>query len=260
MAKTPIAEVIDQHLTQQGRQVLMLSGCVQPALSPNTNAAAKQLLHRLGLSVIEINQNNCCGAVGMHTSQIEQGKAQARRLIDAWWPKIESGVEAIVFTASGCGVSIKDYGNIFKDEIGYAEKGQTISDLALDLSQLVAREMADQKITIDKASDGPNRVAFHTPCTMQHALGLKGVVEKILANAGFHVCHVVDSHLCCGSAGTYSILQPEISKKLQANKQAALTVDTPEVIATANIGCQLQIGNGSSVPVVHWVELLNKAI
>ena len=260
MAKPPIAEVIDQHLTQQGRQVLMLSGCVQPALSPNTNAAAKQLLHRLGLSVIEINQNNCCGAVGMHTSQIEQGKAQARRLIDAWWPKIESGVEAIVFTASGCGVSIKDYGNIFKDEIGYAEKGQTISDLALDLSQLVAREMADQKITIDKASDGPNRVAFHTPCTMQHALGLKGVVEKILANAGFHVCHVVDSHLCCGSAGTYSILQPEISKKLQANKQAALTVDTPEVIATANIGCQLQIGNGSSVPVVHWVELLNKAI
>jgi glycolate oxidase iron-sulfur subunit len=252
MIKPPIAEVIGQH----ERQVLMLSGCVQPALAPNTNAAAKQLLHRLGLSVIEIDQNNCCGAVGMHTSQIEQGKAQARGLIDVWWPKIESGVEAIVFTASGCGVSIKEYGTIFKDEIGYAEKGQTISDLALDLSQLVAKEIKNQNITIDN----PKRVAFHSPCTMQHGLGLKGIVESLLTNAGYHVCQVADPHLCCGSAGTYSILQPEISKQLQANKQTALTVDSPELIATANIGCQLQIGQGSQVPVVHWVELLNDAL
>ncbi|MFT4608326.1 MAG: glycolate oxidase iron-sulfur subunit [Chitinophagales bacterium] len=251
-AKPKIAEVIGQH----ERQVLMLSGCVQPALAPNTNAAAKQLLHRLGLSVIEIDQNTCCGAVGMHTSQIEQGKAQARRLIDAWWPKIESGVEAIVFTASGCGVSIKDYGTIFKDEIGYAEKGQAISDLALDLSQLVAREIKSQNITIDS----PKRVAFHSPCTMQHGLGLKGLVETLLTNAGYHVCQVADPHLCCGSAGTYSILQPQISKQLQVDKQTALTVDSPEVIATANIGCQLQIGQGSKVPVVHWIELLNDAL
>ncbi|MFT5224570.1 MAG: Fe-S oxidoreductase [Polaribacter sp.] len=250
--KPKIAEVIDQH----ERQVLMLSGCVQPALAPNTNAAAKQLLDRLGLTVIELDQNNCCGAVGMHTSQIEQGKAQARRLIDAWWPQIESGVEAIVFTATGCGVSIKDYGAIFKDEIGYAKKGQTISDLALDLSQLVAREIKNQNITIDS----PKRVAFHSPCTMQHGLGLKGIVETLLTNAGYHVCQVADSHLCCGSAGTYSILQPRISKQLQANKQTALTIDTPEVIATANIGCQLQIGQGSQVPVVHWIELLNDAL
>lgn len=254
--KPKIAEVIGQHLTQKGRRVLMLAGCVQPALAPNTNAAAKQLLHRLGLSVIEIDQNNCCGAVGMHTSQIEQGKAQARRLIDTWWPKIESGVEAIVFTASGCGVSIKDYGTIFKDEVDYAEKGQTISDLALDLSQLIAREIKGQNITVDK----PKRVAFHSPCTMQHGLGVKDVVEKILTNAGYHLCQVADSHLCCGSAGTYSILQPEISKQLQVNKQKALTVDSPEVIATANIGCQLQIGNGAQVPVVHWIELLNDAL
>lgn len=247
-----IAEVIDQH----ERRVLMLSGCVQPALAPNTNAAAKQLLHRLGLSVIEIDQNQCCGAVGMHTSQIEQGKAQARRLIDTWWPQIESGVEAIVFTASGCGVSIKDYGTIFKEETGYSEKAKVISDLALDLSQLVAKEVADQDITIST----PKRVAFHSPCTMQHGLSLKGVVENILTNAGYHLCQINDSHLCCGSAGTYSVLQPEISKQLQANKQAALTVDSPEVIATANIGCQLQIGNGSSVPVVHWIELLNDAL
>ena len=254
--KPKIAEVMGQHLTQKERRVLMLSGCVQPTLAPNTNAAAKQLLHRLGLSVIEIDKNNCCGAVGMHTSQIEQGKAQARRLIDGWWPQVESGIEAIVITASGCGVSIKDYGTIFKGEAGYAEKAQTISGLALDLSQLVAREITDQNITVSQ----PKRVAFHSPCTMQHGLGLKGVVEKILADAGYHLCQVADSHLCCGSAGTYSILQPEISKQLQGNKQVALTVDSPEVIATANIGCQLQIGQGSAVPVVHWVELLNDAL
>lgn len=250
--KPEIAEVIGQH----ERRVLMLSGCVQPALAPNTNAAAKQLLHRLGLSVIEVDKNNCCGAVGMHTSQIEQGKAQARRLIDAWWPQVESGVEAIVFTASGCGVSIKDYGTIFKNEIAYAEKAKTMSDLALDLSQLIAREIKDQKITVDT----PKRVAFHSPCTMQHGLGLKGVVETILTNVGYQLCQVADSHLCCGSAGTYSILQPKISRQLQANKQVALTIDAPEVIATANIGCQLQIGNGSKVPVVHWIELLNDAL
>jgi len=258
--KPNIAKVIAQH----ERKVLMLSGCVQPALAPNTNAAAKQLLHRLGLSVVEINQKHCCGAVGMHTSQIEQGKAQARRLIDAWWPQVEKGVEAIIFTATGCGVSIKDYGTIFKGEAGYAEKGQAISDLAFDLSELVAKEMADQNFTIDRSmnqsTNNPKRVAFHSPCTMQHALGLKNVVEKILTSAGYHVCQVADSHLCCGSAGTYSILQPEISKQLQKNKQTALTVDSPEVIATANIGCQLQIGQGAKVPVVHWIELVNDVL
>jgi len=161
-------------------------------------------------------------------------------------------------------VSIKDYGNIFKDEPGYAQKGQTISDLALDLSEIVAKEMAGQNITINKpinsSTTGPKRVAFHTPCTMQHALGLKNVVEKILISAGYHLCQVADSHLCCGSAGTYSILQPEISTQLQTNKQAALTIDSPEVIATANIGCQLQIDRGAEVPVVHWVELVNDVL
>ena len=254
--KPKITMVVGQHLTQKGRRVLMLSGCVQPILAPNTNAAAKRLLDRLGISIIEIEQKHCCGAVGMHTSQVEQGKQQARQLIDYWWPQITTGVEAIVFTASGCGVSIRDYGTLFGDDKQYAEKAKTISDLAVDLSQLIAREIKDQNITVDK----PKRVAFHSPCTMQHGLGLKGVVEQLLMNAGYQLCHVADPHLCCGSAGTYSILQPKISKQLQVNKQAALTVDTPDVIATANIGCQLQIGNGSSVPVVHWVELLNDAL
>ena len=238
------------------RRVLMLSGCVQPALTPSTNAAAARLLDRLGIETVEISTAHCCGAVGLHTSQAEQGRQQARKLIDLWWPIIESGVEAIVVTATGCGVTIKDYGELFENEPDYAQKAETISNLAQDLSELLKLEFDMQGIQLD----GTRRVAFHTPCSMQHGLGLKGGVESLLASAGYHLCRVADSHLCCGSAGTYSLLQPQISSQLRANKQVALVIDSPEVIATANIGCQMHIGNGSSVPVVHWIELLNDAL
>jgi len=238
------------------RRVLMLSGCVQPTLAPNTNASTARLLDHLGIETVEISTTHCCGAVGLHTSQTEQGRQQARRLIDLWWPCIESGIEAIVVTATGCGVTIKDYGELFANDPAYAQKAETISDLARDLSELLEVEFEGQEIPPGKA----RRVAFHTPCTMQHGLGLKGGGERLLARAGYHLCQVADSHLCCGSAGTYSLLQPRISSQLRANKQAALVIDSPEVIATANIGCQLHIGNGSSVPVVHWIELLNDAL
>ncbi|MCZ6723440.1 MAG: glycolate oxidase subunit GlcF, partial [Gammaproteobacteria bacterium] len=238
------------------RRVLMLSGCVQPTLAPNTNAAAARILDRLGIEAVEIPTAHCCGAVGLHTSRAEQGRQQARRLIDLWWPAIESGIEAIVVTATGCGVTIKDYRELFENDPAYAQKAKTISDLAQDLSELLEVEFEGQGIHLERA----RRIAFHTPCTMQHGLGLKGKVERLLASAGYHLCQVADSHLCCGSAGTYSLLQPKISSQLRANKQAALVIDAPEAIATANIGCQMHIGNGSSVPVVHWIELLNDAL
>ena len=238
------------------RRVLMLSGCVQPTLTPNTNAAAARLLDRLGIETIEISPAHCCGAVGLHTSRAEQGRQQARKLIDLWWPVIESGIEAIVVTATGCGVTIRDYRELFENDPAYAQKAKTISDLAQDLSELLEVEFEGQGIHLERA----RRIAFHTPCTMQHGLGLKGKVERLLASAGYHLCQVADSHLCCGSAGTYSLLQPKISSQLRTNKQAALVIDAPEAIATANIGCQMHIGNGSSVPVVHWIELLNDAL
>ena len=241
----------------QTRKVLMLAGCVQPVLTPNTNAAAIQLLDHLGISTIELETRHCCGAVGMHTSQIEQGKAQARKLIDEWWPYIEDGAEAIVITATGCGVTVKDYAEIFAHESAYLERAKTISRLACDLSEIIAREVKSEPIT--KVAE-KKRVAFHTPCTMQHGLGLKGVVEAILEDVGYEVCQVTDAHLCCGSAGTYSILQPEMSNELRVNKQAALTVDTPEIVATANIGCQLHIADGLNVPVMHWIELVYEAL
>ena len=241
---------------QHKRRVLLLSGCVQPTLAPNTNIAATNLLDRFGIEVIEIQSRHCCGAVGLHTSQAEQGRQQARKLIDLWWPHVESGVEAIIISASGCGVTVKDYATLFSGDPVYANKASTISDMSQDLSELIAKELPGQRFNIDKAQ----RVAFHTPCTMQHGLGLKGNVETILTSVGYQVCQVSDTHLCCGSAGTYSILQPSMSTQLRNNKQKALTIDKPDVIATANIGCQLHIANGSEVPVVHWIELLNDAL
>jgi glycolate oxidase iron-sulfur subunit len=246
---------IEKILATHQRRVLMLSGCVQPSLTPNTNAAAARLLDRLGIETVEIPISHCCGAVGLHTSQAQQGRQQARKLIDLWWPHVESGVEAIIVTATGCAVTIKDYAELFENDPAYAHKAETISKLAQDLSELLEVEFKQQSIRLNNN----RRVAFHTPCSMQHGLGLKGKVERLLTAAGYHLCQTADSHLCCGSAGTYSLLQPKLSTQLRDNKQAALLIDSPEIIATANIGCQMHISNGLNVPVVHWIELLNEA-
>ncbi len=250
--QAPITRSTRQHT----RKVIMLSGCVQPGITPNTNAAAAHILDRIGISALEIDTRHCCGAIGLHTSQIQQGRQQAQKLIDLWWLQVESGVEAIIYTATGCGLTISDYQALFADTPEYCEKARVISELAQDLSEFLLKELAGFEYKMQQA----RRVAFHTPCTMQHGLGLNGVVESILIQAGYHICRVDEAHLCCGSAGTYSLLQPEISSQLRANKQSALKVDVPDVIATANIGCQMQIANGSDIPVVHWVELLRDAI
>ena len=235
------------------RKVLMLGGCVQPTLAPNTNACAANLLDRLGIEVIELPQNLCCGAAAQHTSDPELGRQQARQLIDHWWPHIETGVEAIVVTATGCGVSVRDYGHLLADDPDYAEKAARVSGLYRDLVEVVDAH-SEQLEAVAGADE--RYVAVHTPCTMQHGLGLNQRVERLLAAAGYQLCRVEDSHLCCGSAGTYSLLQPALSKRLKRNKLRALTVERPDVIATANIGCQMQLSQGVGTPVVHWVELL----
>ncbi|MCP4187498.1 MAG: glycolate oxidase subunit GlcF [Gammaproteobacteria bacterium] len=247
---------IDKPDNRHDRKIIMLSGCVQPTLTPNTNAAAIKLLDHFGIQTIEIENRHCCGAVGLHTSQMEQGRAQARKLIDYWWSYIEDGAEAIVTTATGCGVTVKEYVELFEHESAYAERARKISKLACDLSEIIEQEL-DRKPVQTKPG---KRVAVHTPCTMQHGLGLKGKVESILQQTGYQICEVADAHLCCGSAGTYSILQPQLSKQLRANKQVALAIDAPEVIVTSNIGCQLHIADGLNVPVVHWIELLYQGL
>ena len=234
------------------RKILMLAGCVQPTLTPNTNISAVNLLDRLGIEVIEPAGKLCCGAAAMHTSEPDYALRQVKHTIDSWWPYIEAGVEAIVVTATGCGVSVRDYASLLADDPEYAEKGKTVSSLYRDLVEVVEAH-SDRIEAVERSL---KRVAVHTPCTMQHGLGLGNRVEHLLAQAGYEICRVEEAQLCCGSAGTYSMLQPALSARLKSNKQRALSVDQPDVIATANIGCQLQLAQGESRPVVHWIELI----
>jgi glycolate oxidase iron-sulfur subunit len=248
LRQTPVSRTIATH----PRKVLMLAGCVQPALAPNTNILAANLLDRLGLEVIEPQGKYCCGAAASHTSDAEYGLRQARQLIDSWWPHIEAGVEAIVVTATGCGVSVRDYARLLADDPEYAQKAERVSSLYRDLVELVEAEM-DTPAAFEVPA---RRVAVHTPCTMQHGLGISNRVERLLASVGHQICQVEEAHLCCGSAGTYSMLQPALAAQLRGNKIRALSIDKPEVIATANIGCQVHLAQGNNTPVVHWIELL----
>jgi len=239
-------------VARHARKMLALSGCVQPALAPQTNISAALVLDRLGISLLQEAQAGCCGAVGLHTSDPEMGLRHARERIDAWWPQLESGVEAILFTASGCGVTIRDYGYLLKDDVEYADKAARVSSMARDISEVVLAE----KHQLDAEIGQGRKIAFHSPCTLQHGLKLNGTVEAILSAAGYDLLPVQDAHLCCGSAGTYSIFQSEISSRLKQNKLDALQAHTPELIATANIGCQQHLKTGTTTEIVHWIELL----
>ena len=244
-------------LAQRTRKVLMLEGCVQPSLSPNTNAATARVLDKLGIQVRPISGVRCCGAVDYHLDAQDDGLNHARRNIDAWWPAIEAGAEAIVQTASGCGAFVKEYGHLLKRDPAYAAKAKKVSALALDLVEVLRREPLE-KLRSPEAGD--DKLAFHCPCTLQHAQKLGGAVEDVLKRLGFPLTSVPDAHLCCGSAGTYSITQPELAKQLRDNKLAALQSGDPQQIVTANIGCQTHLVAASKVPVRHWIEVVDQSL
>jgi len=246
----------DRPAPRHSRRMLVLSGCVQPSMAPSINAAAARVLDRLGISLVEAAGAGCCGAVSYHLNYQPQSLPFVKANIDAWWPHIEKGAEAIVITASGCGTMVADYGHLLERDPDYAMKARRVSELAKDVSQVVAAEGA----ALERLAKGgaARRVAFHSPCSLQHGLKIRGVVEPILAAAGFTLTAVPDPHLCCGSAGTYSITQPELSQRLLADKVRALESGGPEVVATANIGCLAHIGSGTGVPVRHWIELLDE--
>ncbi|WP_323113825.1 glycolate oxidase subunit GlcF [Pseudomonas guariconensis] len=256
-AKLParIAAPGQRPAPRHARRVLLLEGCVQPALSPNTNAAAARLLDRLGISVQPVAAAGCCGAVDYHLNAQEQGLARARRNIDAWWPAIEAGAEAIVQTASGCGAFVRDYGHLLANDPRYAAKAARISALARDLVEVVLAEPLDQL-----GLCAEQRLAFHCPCTLQHALKLGGAVEQLLTRLGFTLTPVPDGHLCCGSAGTYSLTQPTLSRQLRDQRLTALESGNPQLIATANIGCQTHLDSAGRTPVRHWVEIVDAAL
>ncbi|PXW28648.1 glycolate oxidase subunit GlcF [Paraburkholderia caballeronis] len=240
---------------RHARRMLMLEGCVQPSLSPNTNAAAARVLDRLGISVVAAPQAGCCGAAEYHLNAQQDGLQRARRNIDAWWPAIEAGAEAIVQTASGCGAFVKEYAHLLRDDPAYADKAARVSELARDLVEVLGAEPLDALETATR-----RRIAFHCPCTLQHAQKLGGAVEGLLTKLGYDLTDVPDSHLCCGSAGTYSITQPELAVQLRERKLDALESGTPELIVTANIGCQTHLAGANRTGVRHWIELVEDAL
>jgi glycolate dehydrogenase iron-sulfur subunit len=244
------------------RRMLVLEGCVQPSLSPATNAAAARVLNRLGISLVRPAGAGCCGGVTFHLNQQDDARDYMRRNIDAWWPHVEQGAEAVVVTASGCGVTVKEYGHLLRHDPAYATKAQRISELAKDISEVICAEGAKLKALVTRQSSPVTgqRIVFHAPCTLQHGLKLQGVVENLLRSLGYSLTDVPEAHLCCGSAGTYSILQPELSQRLLSNKIASLESGSPTAILTANIGCQTHLQGATTLPVRHWIEALDDSL
>ncbi|MCY7387280.1 MAG: glycolate oxidase subunit GlcF [Burkholderiales bacterium] len=254
------------------RKMLVLAGCVQPAMAPSINCATARVLDKLGISLIGADKAGCCGAIAHHLNDAHDAHAYVKRNIDAWWPAIERGAEAIVVTASGCGTMVAEYGHLLRNDPVYAVKAARVSALYRDVSQVIAQERTQLSAVLKSKADiypvdaevTRQKVAFQSPCSLQHGLKIRGVVEGLLRDAGFDLTMVPDGHLCCGSAGTYSLLQPEMSAQLLANKVNALESGSPDIIATANIGCMAHIESGlnasSRTPILHWVELLDRRL
>lgn len=244
--------------TQHARKMLLLDGCVQPAMSPNINAATARVLDVLGVQLIVAPKAGCCGAIRFHLNDQDGGLDDMRRNIDAWWPYVDAGAEAIVMTASGCGVTVKDYGHLLAHDSAYAEKALRISAMTRDLSEI----LPDFETELVKKIAGKiaTRIVWHPPCTLQHGQQIRGKVEGLLRQVGVDVQLCTDSHLCCGSAGTYSVLQPELSYQLRDNKLQNLAATGAEMILSANIGCLTHLQSGTDTPVRHWVELIDASL
>jgi len=255
--KIPVAHDAGRWPTRtHARTMLLLDGCVQPAMSPNINAATARVLDALSVQLIVAPKAGCCGAIRHHLNDQVGGLDDMRRNIDAWWPYVQAGAEAIVMTASGCGVTVKEYGHLLANDPHYAARAQRISELTKDLSEILPafqQELAN-KVQIKK------RVAYHPPCTLQHGQQIRGKVEEVLRAVGVDVTLCADSHLCCGSAGTYSVLQPKLSYQLRDNKLKNLQATQSEMIVSANIGCLTHLQSGTESPVRHWIELIDAAM
>lgn len=235
------------------RKMLVLEGCVQPTLQPGTNHMARNVLAKLGIDLISANEAGCCGAVDQHLAAADTARDRMRRNIDAWWPLLEDGAEAIVITASGCGSLVKEYAYHLKDDAAYAAKAEKVSGMTRDLLEVIEQE--DLTVFMQR-SDSEKKIACQIPCSLQHGQQLGGRLEALLTRLGFAITPVKDAHLCCGSAGTYSILQKEMAAELRENKLENLQKNQPDVIVSANIGCQSFLSEKADVPVKHWIALL----
>jgi glycolate oxidase iron-sulfur subunit len=233
------------------RRMLLLEGCVQPAMFPNINAATARVLDAAGIELLIPRQSGCCGALRHHLNDHPGALADARRNIDAWWPAIEAGAEAIVMNASGCGAMVKEYAHLLRHDPAYASRARRVVELTRDISSVVADNVARG------AASPRTRIAFHAPCTLQHAQRIRGTVEALLTAFGAELVPVADAHLCCGSAGTYSLLQPRLARQLRTAKLQALLAGRPSCILSANVGCIGHLGAAARIPVLHWIEWLD---
>ncbi len=250
---------------RHARRVVLLEGCVQPALAAGINPAAARVLDQVGISAIAVRETGCCGALSQHLGAEADALAQLKRNVDALWPAIEAGAEAILTTSSACSAMFGDYERLLREEPQYAARAARIARVACDLSQLLSAQSAALKSALQRACAAgdvraPTRVAFQAPCSLQHALKAGGIIEPMLLAAGYTLTPVTDGQRCCGSAGTYSILQPQLSQQLLRWKLEALSRGAPEVIATANIGCLHHLRAATAIPVRHWIELIDERL
>ncbi|MBY0557716.1 MAG: glycolate oxidase subunit GlcF [Burkholderiaceae bacterium] len=239
------------------RKMWVLDGCAQPAMAPNINSATARVLDALGVQLLVAPRAGCCGALRHHLNEHEAALDDMRRNIDAWWPALHDGsVEAIVMTASGCGATVKDYGHLLAHDAAYADKAQRVSAATRDLSEILEEFIA----VLPTRTRLSERVAYHPPCTLQHGQQIRGKVEAVLRAVGVEVVLCGDSHLCCGSAGSYSLLQPELSVQLRDRKLAHLAETGATTIVSANVGCSAHLQSGTDTPVLHWIELIDRAL
>jgi glycolate oxidase iron-sulfur subunit len=241
------------------RRMLMLEGCVQPAMAPNINSATARVFDALGIELLRPGRAGCCGAIRHHLNDHAGGLDDARRNVEAWWPAIEAGAQAIVINASGCGTQVKDYGHLLRHDPLYADKARRVSELARDVVEVLAAEAQALAGKLRAAAEA-ERVVFHPPCSLQHGQKIRGVVEGLLQSLGAEVLPFAESHLCCGSAGTYSVLQPELAYPLRDRKLAHLEGAQPQVILSANIGCITHLASGTATPVLHWIEWIDRRL
>jgi glycolate oxidase iron-sulfur subunit len=245
------------------RKVLLLLGCVQPAMLPNVNSATARVLDAAGIQTLVADGAGCCGALRSHGGDREGGLADMRRNVDAWWPQVASGaIEAIVMNASGCGVTVKDYAQHLAADPVYAQRAARISALTRDVSELLPDLAPRLKPRLRPVAERPmNRLTLHPPCSLQHGQRLRGTIETVLGELGFEVrLAAAEAHLCCGSAGTYSVLQPQLAKQLRDRKLGHLDRPDHQAIVSANVGCIQHLQSGTTTPVRHWIEVLDDAL
>jgi glycolate oxidase iron-sulfur subunit len=245
------------------RKILLITGCVQPGLIPNIDTAARIVFDRIGVECIESPSTRCCGSLSHHLNAEDEALEIIRNNIDTWWPMIEqNNIEAICMTASGCGVAIKEYEHLLAHDMDYAERAKKISSLYRDPAEMIIpADLATKKANIERLAphlkNQYQAIAFHPPCTLQHGMQVKNLIEPFMKQCGYEILPFKDNHLCCGSAGTYSITQKKLSRQLLDNKLESITEPNPDAIATANIGCQLHLQSGTDIPVKHWLELIS---